>query len=97
LFFERLHNAAWHWTDGSKKDATLELRKDILVHPRSRYHFGCIPKKCQLARANVEYGIFIANLNAAKLDKVDILRAICVPEPELGSLVEMFDYVGYIP
>jgi hypothetical protein len=79
-----------HWMEGSKKEATSELRKDI-VHPRSRYYFGCIPKKFQLARANVEYGIFIAN--AAKLD---ILRLICVPELELGSLVKTFDYVGYI-
>ena len=71
-----------HWTDGSKKEATSELRKDI-VHPMSRYYAGCIPKKFQLARTNVEYGIVIADAT-----KFDILRLICIPEPELGSLVE---------
>ena len=53
---------------------------------------GFIPKKFQLARANVEFGIFITN--AAKLD---ILSFICVPEAELGSLIKTFYYVGYIP
>ena len=57
-----------------------------------RYYDGCIPKKFQLARANVEFGIF--NTNAAKLD---ILRLICVPESELGNFIEIFYYVGYIP
>ena len=80
-----------HWTDGSKKEATSELRKDE-VHPRSRYYVGCIPKKFQLARANVELRIFVTN--AAKLDKLSV---ICVPEPELGRLVETSYYVGYIP
>ena len=33
-----------HWTDGSKKEATSELRKDI-VHPTSsQYYVGCVPK-----------------------------------------------------
>jgi hypothetical protein len=83
-----------HWTDGSKKEATSELRKKEkdIVHPRSRYYVGYIPKKFQLPRANVEFGIFITN--AAKLD---ILRRICVLEPGLGSLIETSYYVGYIP
>ena len=71
-----------HWTDGSKKEATSELRRSI-VHPSSRYYVRCIPKQSQLARANVEFGISITN--AAKLD---ILRLLCVPKPELGSLVK---------
>ena len=77
--------------DGSKKDATSELRKDI-VHSTSEHHVESIPKKFQLARANVELGVFIAD--GAKFD---ILRLICIPEPELGSLVKTFYYVGYIP
>jgi hypothetical protein len=84
-----------HWMDGAKNGATSELRKYIVtVHPspRSRYYVGCLPKKFQLARSNVEIGIIIAN--AAKSD---ILRLICVPEPELGSFVKTFYYVGYIP
>ena len=80
-----------HWTDGSKKEATSELRKDI-AHLRSPYYAGFIPKKFQLARANVEIGIFITN--AAKLD---ILSFICAPEPKLGSLIKTSYYVGYIP
>ena len=80
-----------HWTDGSKKEATSELRKDI-AHPRSRYYVGCIPKKFQLARSNIEVGIFITNTA-----KLDILRLICVPEHELGTFVKTFYYVGYIP
>ena len=80
-----------HWIDGSKNEATSELNKDI-VHPRLRYHVGCIPKKFQLPRTNVEFEIFITN--AAKLD---ILNLICIPEPELGSLIETFYYMGYIP
>ena len=81
-----------HWTDGSKKVATSELRKDFFSHLRSRNYIGCIPKKFQLSRTNVEFGIFITN--SAKLD---ILGLICVPEPEFGSLIETFYYVGYIP
>ena len=80
-----------HWTDGSKKEATLDLRKYI-AQPRSRYYIEIIPKKFQLARANIEFRIFITN--AAKLD---ILSLICIPEPELGSLIKTFYYVGYIP
>ena len=80
-----------HWTDGSKKEATSELRRDI-AYPRPRNCVGCIPKKFQLARTNVEFGIFITN--AAKLY---ILRFVCFPEPELGSLIKTFYYVGYIP
>ena len=57
-----------------------------------RFYDGCIPKKFQLARANVEQWIFITNAS-----KLDILRLVCIPEPELGSLVESFYYVGYIP
>jgi hypothetical protein len=74
--------------DGSKKEATSELRKskDIV-----RYYIGNIPKKLQLARANVESGVCIAN--AAKLD---ILRVIYGSKPELGSLVKTFYYVRYI-
>jgi hypothetical protein len=81
-----------HWTDGSKKDATSELKMDIAAHPRLRYYVRCIPKKFQLARANVEFGIFITN--AAKLD---ILMLICVPEPGPGRLVESFYNMGYVP
>jgi hypothetical protein len=51
-----------------------------------------IPKKFQLARANVEFGVFIANRA-----EFDILRLVGVPEPELGSLVETSYYVRYIP
>ena len=80
-----------HWTDGSKNDATSELKKRIQCI-LMRYYDGCIPKKFQLARANVEFGIFI--VNAAK---PDILRLVCILEPELDSLVETFYYVGYIP
>ena len=81
-----------HWTDGSKKEATSELKKDI-AYPRSRsYYVWYVPKKFQLARTNVEFGIFITN--AAKLD---ILRLVCVPKPELGSLVKTSYNVGYIP
>jgi hypothetical protein len=54
--------------------------------------FESIPKKFQLARPNVEPGVFIAK--GAKFDK---LRLIRVPEPELGRLIETFHYVGYIP
>jgi hypothetical protein len=79
-----------HWIDGSKKEATSELRKDI-VHPRSRYYVKCIPKKFQLAGVNVEFGIIIAT--AAEQDT---LRYISVLEPELGSTVKTFYYVGYI-
>ena len=58
-----------------------------------RYYDGCIPKKFQLTRANVEQGISIAN--ASKLDI--LLRLVCIPEPELGSFIETFYYVRYIP
>ena len=82
-----------HWTDGSKNDATSELnKKKNIVNPRSRYDICILPKKFQLARANVEQGIFIANAS-----KLDILRLICIPKPELGSLVELFYYMRYIP
>ena len=80
-----------HWTDGSKNEATSELRKDIVILDRG-IMLGGIPKKFQLARANVEHGIIIANAG-----KLDIERIIFIPEPELVSLVETFYYVGYIP
>ena len=80
-----------HWMDGSKKEATSELRKDV-VHPRSRYYVKYIPMKFQLARVNVECGIFIAMAS-----KQDTLRHICVLESELGSIVKTFYYAGYIP
>ena len=47
-----------------------------------------IPKELQLARTNIEFRVFIAE--GAKLD---ILRLVCVPKPELGSLVETSFYV----
>jgi hypothetical protein len=65
--------------------ATSGLRKDIVHYTVS------IHKKLQLARANNEFGLHVAN--AAKLN---MLRVIRVPEPELGSLVKTFYYVGYI-
>ena len=82
-----------HWKEGSKKEATSELEKNR-VHSSSRYYVGSsgtIPKKLQLARANVEIRVCITNTA-----KLDILRVICVLEPELGSLVKIFHYVGYI-
>ena len=81
-----------HWTDGSKNEATSELRKDVSTFKFTRFYVGCIPKKFQLAGANVECGIFIANAT-----KLDILSLICIPEPELSSIVESFYNVGYIP
>ena len=82
-----------HWTDGSKNEAMSELMKDIVIlGPDIMILCWCLPKKFQLARANVEFRIFITN--GAKLD---ILRLICVLEPELSSLIETFYYVGYIP
>ena len=80
-----------HWRDGSKKEPMSELRKDI-SHPRSPYYVGRIPKKFQLARANIEIGIPITNSA-----EFDILWLICVPEPELGTLVKTLYDVGYIP
>ena len=83
-----------HWMDGSKKEATSELEKKkiVVVHSRPRYYVGSIPRKLQLARANVKIGIFIA-----KGAELDILRLIRVPKPELRALVKTFFYVGYIP
>ena len=81
-----------YWIDGSKKEATSELRKGVhVLYPRSRYFVKCIPKKFQSASLNVKFGIIIAT--AAEQDK---LRHISVLEPELGSIVETFYYVGYI-
>ena len=77
-----------HWTDGSKNDATSELKKKKIQYILMRFYDGCIPKKFQLAKANVEQGIFIANAS-----KFDILRLVCIAEPELGSLVEPSWYI----
>lgn len=52
----------------------------------------CIPKKLQLARTNVKFEVFIANTT-----KLDVLRFICIPKPEFGTLVETSCYMGYIP
>ena len=84
-----------HWMDGSKKEATSELKKKkiIVVHStRPRYYVGSIPSNLQLARANVEIWVFIA-----KGAELDILGLICIPKPKLGTLVETFFYVAYIP
>ena len=81
-----------YWIDGSKKEATSELRKGIhVLHHRLRYYVKCIPKKFQPASANIDSGIIIAT--AAE---PDMLRHISVLEPELGSIVETFYYAGYI-
>ena len=77
-----------HWMDGSKNAATSELRKNV-IHTRSWYTgWMSIPKELQLSRTNIEFRVFIAE--GAKLD---ILRLVCVPEPELSSLVETSFYV----
>ena len=87
MIFDRLHDAL----DGRfEKGGDVGTKNDI-VHPRSRYYVKCIPKKFQMARVNVEFGIFIA-----MAAKQDTLRHICVLEPELGSIVETFYYAGYI-
>jgi hypothetical protein len=79
-----------HCKDGSKNEATLELKKDM-VHSKLRYYVGSIPKKLQLARANIEFEVRVANTS-----KLNMLRVIRVPKPELGSLVKTFYYEGYI-
>lgn len=80
-----------HWTDGRKNEATSELYIYIYIG-RNIILEANLPKKLQLARANVEVGVSVTNGT-----ELDILGFICIPKPEFGTLVETFFYVGYIP